>query len=61
MKKNLLFVAVMLALVANDVEARVPRLRQRVRDARERFWQKYEDVVFRVLDEIESWKTQPEE
>jgi hypothetical protein len=55
MKTHLLFVAVMLALVANDLEDRAKKLRPTLRQARERLWQKYDDVANLVLDELEVW------
>ncbi|MCE9586489.1 hypothetical protein K8R04_04210 [Candidatus Uhrbacteria bacterium] len=54
MKKNLLFVAVMIALAANEAEARAKNWPKTASDMREAFWRKYDSAVFRLLDELEA-------
>lgn len=56
MKNNLLFLAVMVMLAANEVEERSKKWRQQMRHAQDVLWTKYDDVVNRTLDNLEKRK-----
>jgi hypothetical protein len=53
MKTNLLFLAVVVALVSNEVEGRSKSWRVQLRHAQDILWIKYDDVVNRALDQLE--------
>jgi hypothetical protein len=56
MKTNLLFLAVVVALVSNEVEGRSKNWRVQLRHAQDILWIKYDDMVNRALDQLEKRK-----
>lgn len=55
MKLNLIFILVMLTLAVNEADEQATRLRERLRSNKARFWNKYDEVVMAVIDELEIW------
>jgi hypothetical protein len=56
MKTNLIFLAVVVMLAANEVEERSKNWRLQMRHAQDVLWIKYDDMVNRVLDTLEKRK-----
>lgn len=53
MSRALITIGVLLVLAPSEIKERASDLRRRSEQMRERFWRRYDETVYRVIDTLE--------
>lgn len=53
MSRTLITIGVLLVLAPSEIKERASDLRRRSEQMRERFWRRYDETVYRVIDTLE--------